>query len=160
MKKIILMALFFSFSVWAGASDNIILSSEISPACDVQFSAEPIASNLDLVNSQTDLLLGRATVSENTSLSSLYQSNLSFDLADHLTHSTNSSYIFSFDHLKVINQDATAYDPFPMGSFSVNDFGNGYGDFYISYVGVPALTLVQGTYTATWYVSCSVEPRI
>ncbi len=160
MKKIIFIAVFFSFFVWAGASDNIILNSEVSPSCSVQLDAEPVAANLDLINSQTDLYIGRITTDENTYDSSLYQTNLSFDFSDHLTHSVNSSYTFGFSNVKAINQDADVIDPFPMSPFTVNDSGSGYGDLYISYIGVPALTLVQGTYAATWYVSCSIEPRI
>ena len=49
MKKIIFISLFFSLSLLAGTADNINLSSEISPVCDVQFDAEAIAANLDLV---------------------------------------------------------------------------------------------------------------
>ena len=161
MKKIIFISLLFSFSVVAANSDSINLNSEVSPACDVLWTAESVASNLDLVNSQTDLLIGRLTTDTNTVTSSYYQTSLTLDFADHLTHTANSNYIFSLDHLKIINQEAVVYDPFPIGApMTVSDIGDGYGDMYLSYFGVPALSLVQGTYSATWYASCSVEPRI
>ena len=159
MKKIIFISLFFSLSLLAGTADNINLSSEISPVCDVQFDAEPVAANLDLVNSQSDLYIGRLAVDVNTQNSFSYRTDMALDLADHLTHTVNSSYLFSFDHLKVIDQNATVTNPFPMANFTINDVGDGYGDMYLSYTGVPALTLVQGTYSATWYESCSIEPR-
>ncbi len=160
MKKIIFIAVFFSFSVWAGTSDNINLSSVIDPVCEVSFDAEPVASNLDLTTSQTNLLVGRFANPNNTINSTLYQTNVQLDFVDHLTHASNPSYIFSFSNLKIINDTNDVFDPVPFGIVDSDNVGSSWQDVYLSYTGIPSLSLVQGTYSAEWFVSCSIEPRI
>ncbi len=156
MLKIIFVAL-FSFSVLGAASDNINLNSSIEPACDINFEAESVASNLDLINSQVDLKVGTLFIQENTTGSS-YKSLVEFDLPDHLTHSANPSYIFSFSNLKGVNEVADVFEPLPVNF--TGEVGDGFLELYLSYTGVPALSLVQGTYSTTYTATCSVEPII
>ncbi len=161
MKKIILIAVFFSFSVWAGASDNINLNSEVMPVCEVSFDPEPIASNLDMTSSQSHLHIARFTIATNTGdLSSPWRTDLNFDWSDTLVNQSNSVYTFSLSGLDGMNQDGGADPGLPFGVWGFPGANSGWEDLYISYTGVPALSLVQGVYRATWYVSCSIEPRI
>jgi hypothetical protein len=159
MKKIIITLTFlFSYSVYCAGNDSINLSAGIEPVCELSLDAEPIASNLDLTTSQTDLYIARANMANNTDFSA-FTTVTTFDLTDHLTHATMPSAIFSFSNLKGVDFESNVVPSIPMTSWQ-DQTGTGYVDMYLSYTGVPALSLVQGTYSTTWYMSCSIEPRI
>lgn len=166
IKKISFSFVFFliSMNCLGGASDSINLSSEILPVCEVSFNAEPIASNLDITTTQTNLHIGDIDTNSNTPGSN-FLTTWDSEFVDHLTHQVMGSEIFTFSNLQAVVTDPGSppftIDPFPMGSLHIPDAGGGEShiELNLSYTGVPSLSLVQGTYSATWYVSCSVEPK-
>lgn len=163
----LLFLIFLNLNCLAASSDNIELQSTVDPQCEMIFSPEPIASNLDLVNSASDLYIGRLNENTNTAnvggtiKSSLYQTDTTLDFGDHLSHATSSSYSFAFSNLKMIDEASNVTPSVPLGSpLVINDTATGHADLYLSYSGVPAINLVSGSYSVTWYASCSIEPRL
>ncbi len=147
----------------ASSSDSINLSSTINPACEVSMDPEPVASNLDLTTSQTNLKIVRVNLANNTQgdPASPYSTIYNVDFSDHLEHQLNSIYKFYFSDLEMTSSIAGVGSfPFPFGA---NGGPSGatseWSDFAISYTGIPALALVNGTYSTQWFVSCSIEPK-
>ena len=155
--------------LFAGVSDSIDLTTTVTPICEVSFSAEPIASNLDLVNSQSSLNIGRLNVATNATNgpnTTPYRANLILDLTDTMHNGSSPSNTFTISSVDVdVNTINSIHQNIPgiplpvINEVADNDFLTGTWDFAISYTGVPALTLVQGVYSATWYASCSIEER-
>lgn len=159
MKKYFFLFFLFGTQCFAAATDSIQLNSSIDPVCEISWNPQPIASNLDITASQTNLHVGTLILDSNTADSTLYQTNLSLDLSDHLTHSVVSSHVFTFDSASVYDNITSGGGAIPFGTFTAYDSNRADTDFLLSYTGIPALSLINGTYEATWYASCSVEPR-
>lgn len=141
-------------------NDSINLSSSVDPICEVTFTAEPVASNLDITTTQSDLKVASAYVNNNTQSSPLYNSTFSMDLSDHLTHQSVSSSQFMFSEVK--GQNINGMQSLPFGPFGPEHYDVTAVqpiDFYLSYTGVPALSLISGVYSAEWFISCAIEPR-
>lgn len=155
MKKLLVFTV-LSFTAWGANQDVINLSSQIDPVCEVSFDAEPVASNLDITQSQTDLPIGRLNFATNTPGSN-WETLAHLDFTDHLTHEVMPSATFSFSNLKLIDHASQVTPSLPMTSFQDWFGGTGHGDFYLSYTGMPALSLVQGTYSTTWYAECEIN---
>ncbi len=161
VKIIFILILLFGQEIYASNTDSINLSASVSPACEIFFDAESIASNLDITNSQTDLAIGRVRVNHNTD-NILYGVVMNLDFIDHLTHSTASSNLFNFSEAKGNSHGAAAPHatlPFGSNNYPWYDSAGIDIDVYLSYIGIAALSLIQGTYNANWYASCSIEPR-
>ncbi len=171
MKTKILLFTLFSLPhfLLAGVSDSIDLTTTVTPICEVSFSADPIASNLDLVNSQSSLNIGRLNVATNATNgpnTTPYRANLILDFTDTMQNGSSPSNTFTLTSVDVdVNTINSIHANIPgiplpvINTVADNDFLTGTWDFAITYTGVPALTLVQGVYSATWYASCSVEER-
>lgn len=168
MKKILLVTLFFNFlsTAFGASSDSVNFGSTIDPVCEVAFTPEPIASNLDLTASQTELKIGHFHHATNTfeymnpTPSSPYKTSLIMDITDKLTHNVNPSYQFTLSQLTIDHQHAGVYTvPIPLMGVTDDDLGTAEMEVLISYTGVPALTLVQGVYSATWHATCSIDER-
>ncbi len=159
MKKInytiALLSLFLNSSLWAAASDSIQLNQNIDFTCEIHWDADPIASNLDITTSQSHLFIGRLILKAND------QVNLNYDLPteEKLVHSSVPSNFFSFNSLDYENNGPSSGTVnFPISG----DYPSGipgeiidlWQDHFLNYTGVPALSLIQGTYQATWYASC------
>lgn len=87
--KIIFFFLFtLTQNTWAASSDAINLSSSIDPYCEVEFNAQPIASNLDITTSQSDLYIGDVIIRANTA-GSAWNTPHTIDISGTLTHSNN-----------------------------------------------------------------------
>lgn len=160
MKKIIPITLFFIFTQNSlGASnDNIQLNSEITPACDVTFNSEPVAASLDLINSQSSLYVGKLTVLSNTCNSTIAHTNLALDVQGSLVHNVAGIPDFNFAALNLVTESDPTPFSVPFGSHNFTPaLCNNWLDLYIDYTGVPAVSLVQGTYSRTWVATCSIE---
>ena len=168
--KIILLAILsLPHLLRAAVSDSIDLTTEVTPVCEVSFSPEPVASNLDLTASQSSLPIGRLNVATNATngpATTTYRANLVLDLTDTMQNGSSPSNTFTLTSVDVdINMINSIHQNIPgiplpvVNVVADNDFLTATWDFAISYTGVSALTLVQGVYSATWYASCSVEER-
>ncbi len=103
-------------------------------------------------------MITKLDIYSNTEGSTTHTSNLSLDLAGALTHS-NTINQFNFDTLEFENITYSASGTAPFGlTGGSNNNSHEELNLFISYTGVPALSLVQGTYSAQWFVGCSVEP--
>lgn len=159
MKKIIIsfLLLLTSYS-YGAANDSINLNSNVEPVCSVDFTPEPIASNLDITNSASHLMITKFDIYSNTANSTTHRSNIAMNIPGELTHG-NGVNQFNFDSLEFENITFGESGSAPFGSITgSNDSPHEEVNLFISYTGVPALSLVQGTYSAQWFVSCSVEP--
>lgn len=158
MKKIIYILILTSLQTVYGASnDSIDLSTNIDFACEISWDAEPVASNLDLTSSQTHLLIGRLILKANA------DTTLTYDVPNEekLIHNTVGTNHFSLDSVYFENnRSVSGTVSFPISSaypLGLDPSGTGidfWQDHYLNYTGVPALNLIQGTYSATWYNSC------
>ncbi len=153
MKKIICVLIcIFSFIANASSSDSINLSANVDFACEVEWNAEPVASNLDITTSQSHLYIGRFILHANS------EANLNYDLPNEekLVHGSVPTSFFSFDSVDWAVDGLSGNGNFPIsGNYPMpGGPANFWEDFYLNYTGVPALSLVQGTYSATWYGSC------
>ncbi len=159
MKKIIIsFLLVLSIYSYGANNDSIQLNSTVDPVCSVDFTPEPVASNLDITTSASHLMITKFNMYTNTEHSSTHTSNLSLDLAGALTHS-NTINQFNFDMLEFENTDAATSGTLPFGTLGIPISKDSTEvDLFLSYTGVPALSLVQGTYSAEWFIGCSVEP--
>ncbi len=160
MKQIILIAL-FSFSVSGANNDNIQLNSEITPTCDVTFNAEPVASSLDLINSQSSLYVGKMTILSNTCSSASVHTNLNLDVQGNLQHDVAGIPNFNFSSLNLVTESDPTPFSIPFGNHNFTPaLCNNWLEFYIDYSGVPAVSLVQGAYSQNWTATCSIENEL
>lgn len=146
--------------MWAANTDSINLSSSVDPYCEVEFNAQPIASNLDLTTSQSDLYVGDIIIRTNTA-GSAWNVPHTIDISGILTHSNNIN-TFSLGStwdLVDFGGAGALWGSVPFGNQVFPGDSSAEASVKISYTGIPALSLVQGTYSTTWYTSCAIEPK-
>lgn len=146
--------------MWAANTDNINLSSSIDPYCEVEFNAQPIASNLDITTSQSDLYIGDVIIRTNTE-GSAWNVPHTIDISGTLSHSNgiNTFSLGSSFDVVAMGGGGPVLGTLPFGVTVFPGDGSGEGSIRLNYTGVPALSLVQGTYSTTWYTSCAIEPK-
>lgn len=157
MKKIIfIFSVLLLNSVYGLNSDSINLNSTIEFACEISWDVDPIASNLDITTNQSHLYIGRLNVQAND------QVKVNYDLPheEKLIHNSMTSQYFSFTSVDIENSGSySGTANFPLsGLMYIGNPGNSvnfWQDHFLNYTGVPALSLVQGVYSATWYTSCA-----
>lgn len=167
MKSTLIYLIIFSLiamkSLWAATSDSISFTSNIDSVCEIALTPESIASNLDLSSSQSQLKIGRMNVGHNAPIS------IDIDWGPDngaLRHSSINNETFAIDafHFEhIFNGTSMGVETlnFPLVSGDAGPYGEPFADlytnFYISYTGIPALSLVQGTYSVTYTTTCVLD---
>lgn len=149
-------------SLLAGTSDFIDLTTNIAFNCEIDILPEAIASNLDITQNQSHLKLFTLNMAGND------QTLFTVDMPNEekLMHNSMLGQYFSFaslDYNLATNISGSSSSSsgnlsFPQSqSYPISFPGNGFTfseDIFANYTGVPALSLVQGVYSATWHFSC------
>lgn len=157
MKKIVFLFLVVSWqNSYALNSDSINLNSTVDFACEISWDVDPVASNLDITANQSHLYIGRLNVQANDEV------KVHYDLPheEKLIHNSMTSQYFSFASVDIANSGSySGTVNFPLSGWvylgSPGHTVNFWQDHFLNYTGVPALSLVQGVYSATWYTSCA-----
>lgn len=146
MKKLLLALTLAITTTYAATTGSITLTGTVAQVLAIVVSPNPVATALNLTATQTDLIVGTVTESSNSATGYKILASSTNSLSLKRTGGTETlAYTFKYGTTSYVLTNT----PITVKTVPTAGVYNNSSDLKISYTGIPAASMVEGSYTDT-----------